>query len=74
MTTTPITTPAAIPAVFGLLEGTPVELGLPDADEVADWTGALVDDGGEVEVEEATVLVLDEAGLAVGMLSATPLS
>lgn len=74
ITTTPITTPAAIPAVFGLLEDSSDDVGLLDADEVDDWTGALVGDGAEVAVEEADVVVLEETGSTVGMLSATPLS
>lgn len=72
MTTTPITTPAAIPAVLGLLDGSFDEVGLVEAVELAVSMGALVDVD-LVEVVEI-ILVLDEAGVAVGMLRATPLS
>lgn len=75
ITTTPITTPAAIPAVFGLLDP-PALLGVLDGVMMMVSAGALVADARDELVDDATELdVVDDAtGDAVGMLSAIPLS
>lgn len=73
MTTTPITTPAAIPAVFGLL-GAADCVGVFDVTELVS-AGVRVADG-LVDVVDDTVLLVedDETAVAVGMLAAIPLS